>query len=359
MTDPGRYCVAVCRVHAVHRYAVVRKTHPACRAHQPARAHGFSLVELLLAMALAAMLLAALGGVAGQVTGTLDQVTDRNELNRQARFAMDQMAGMVGHSRLLLLPLNDKPWSNWLEHIREETVPPTTPTDDSTKYTAVLAVTLPAYVDLDGDGFPDADDDQDGLIDEDLPNDIHHDFTAGIMLIDDDGDGAVDEGSNNHSDDESSTVNDDPVNGVDDDNDNNVDEDPASDNNGDGCPGICGVDDDGDGQVDEGAFDDDDEDGGSFDDPYDPVVFYLDNGTLMQRMPVPWDTDGISVPDGPVDGRDFVASAIAENVTRFRVERVPGTPGGLQLVDLTLELTSPETGEMVSVQSRVRVGGAL
>ena len=50
----------------------------------------------------------------------------------------------------------------------------------------------------------------------------------------------------------SSTVNDDPVNGVDDDDDNNVDEDPASDNNGDGCPGVCGVDDDGDGQIDEG-----------------------------------------------------------------------------------------------------------
>ena len=79
----------------------------------------------------------------------------------------------------------------------------------------------------------------------------------------------------------------------------------------------------------------------------------------MQRMPVPWDTDGISVPDGPVDGRDFIASAIAENVTRFRVERVPGTLGGVQLVDLTLELTSPETGEMVSLQTRVRVGGAL
>ena len=34
------------------------------------------------------------------------------------------------------------------------------------------------------------------------PMTIHHDFTAGIMLIDDDGDGSVDEGSDNHSDDE-------------------------------------------------------------------------------------------------------------------------------------------------------------
>ncbi|MGB5259733.1 MAG: prepilin-type N-terminal cleavage/methylation domain-containing protein [Gammaproteobacteria bacterium] len=327
--------------------------------HREIRQHGFTLVELLLALMLATILFTAIGGVAGKVVNTRDHVTERNELNRQARFAMDQMVRMVSHSRLLLLPMNDKPWSNWLENVREETVPPTTPTDDSTKYTAVLAVTLPAYVDLDGDGFPDADDDRDGRIDEDLPNDIHHDFTAGIMFIDDDGDGSVDEGSNNHSDDESSTVNDDPINGVDDDADNNVDEDPASDNNGDGCPGVCGVDDDGDGLIDEGAFDDDDEDGGSFDDPYDPVVFYLNGGDLMQRMPVPWNTDGISVPDGPVDGRDFIASSIAGNVTRFRVERVEGTPGDVQLVDLTLELTSPDSGEAVSVQTRVRVGGAL
>lgn len=320
---------------------------------------GFTLIELLVALAIAAVLIAGLGGVMGQVASTQDAVQDKNELTRQARFAMYQMVQTVSNSRRLLLPLNDKPWSNWPEHIREQTVPPSSPIGDSTLATAVLAVTLPLYVDLDGDGFPDADDDRDGQIDEDLPNDIHHDFTAGIMLIDDDGDGSVDEGSDNHSDDESSTVNDDPVNGVDDDDDNNIDEDPASDNNGDGCPGVCGVDDDGDGQIDEGAFDDDDEDGGSFDDPYDPVVFYLDNGTLMQRMPVPWNEDGINTPDGPIDGRDFVASPIAENVTRFRVERVPGALGGVQLVDLILELSSPDTGEMVSLQTLVRVGGAL
>ena len=39
--------------------------------------------------------------------------------------------------------------------------------------------------------------------------------------------------------------------------------------------------------------------------------------------------------------------------------RVPGTLDGIQLVDLTLELTSPDSGEMVSLNTRVRVGGAL
>ena len=176
------------------------------------------------------------------------------------------------------------------------------------------------------------------------------------MLIDDDGDGQVDEG-NGYSDDESTTSNDDPLNGVDDDNDGNVDEDPASDSNGDGCPGICGVDDDGDGTIDDGSTDDDDEDGGTFDDPYDPVVFFLDGASLVERMPVPWNEDGISAPDGPVDGRDFIESVIAENVTLFRVERVAESTSP-QLLDLRLELTGP-SGQVFSMDARVRLGGSL
>ena len=273
---------------------------------------------------------------------------------------MQRMTQAVSHSRRLLLPLADKASSNWPEHIREETVPPSAPVGSSTKATAVLAVTLPAYVDLDLDGVPDADDDGDGRIDEDLPNDTMHDFYPGIPFIDDDGDGAVDENPSSWwDDDEGSASNEDAVDGLDNDNDNNIDEDSASDMNGDGCPGVCGVDDDGDGQIDEGTSDDDDEDGDGFDDPYDPVVFYLDTGTLMERMPAPWNTDGISVPDGPVDGRDFISSAIADNVSRFRVERVPLDGDRAQLMDLKLELTRPDTGETVSVHTRVRVGGAL
>lgn len=320
---------------------------------------GYTLVELLMAAALASLLMLGLSGVASQAIQTHDMVREKNRLTDQARFAMEQMVRVVSHSRLLLLPLADNPSSNWRENVREETVPPSPPEGSSIEATAVLAVTLPLYFDLDGDGVPDADDDGDGLIDEDLPNDNHHDFQSGIMLIDDDGDGSIDEGSGWAEDDEDGLNNEDPLDGVDNDGDGSIDEDAPSDNNGDGCPGVCGVDDDGDGNVDEGSSDDDDEDGNGFDDPYDPVVFYLDNGALMQRVPVPWNEDGIDTPDGPVDGRDFVASAIAENVTRFRVERVAGVSGGSQLIDLTLELTSPVSGEMVSLHTRVRVGGAL
>lgn len=318
------------------------------------RSSGFSLVELLVAVMLATVLMAGLGGVAGLATSTQDTVHDRNELTRQARFAMEQMVRTVSHSGQILLPLVDKPASNWLENVREETVPASPPEGSSSKATAVLAVTLPHYFDLDGDGFADADDDRDGRIDEDFTPNKFNNQAAGIYLIDDDGDGQVDEGTV-ADDDESSTVNDDPINGIDDDSDDNVDEDPPPDMNADGCSGVCGVDDDADGQVDEAATDDDDEDGQSDEDWLNAVVFYLDNGTLMMRTPVPWDESG----DSKINGRDFIVEPIAENISRFRVERLPPKGKRPLLIDLTLELTSPLSGESVSLHNRVRVGGAL
>ena len=321
---------------------------------------GFTYIEMMLSVAIMGVVMLALMGVVNTATEAGEEVRTSNDLTRQARFAMARMIRFAGHSRHLMLPLRDKPATNWPENIREQTIPPSAPIGDSTFATAVLAVTLPAFVDLDQDGFPDADDDEDGLIDEDLPNDNTHDFFPGIMGIDDDGDGRVDEVPANWWDDDeyNGVYNEDPLNGIDDDGDNNIDEDTASDANGDGCPGTCGVDDDGDGDIDEGSADDDDEDGVTFDDPYDPVVYYLNGDSLIERMPARWNTDGISTPDGPVDGRDFEESVIAENVTRLRFERLDdGT--ALELVDIVLELTDPTSGETVSLQTRVRIGGAL
>jgi len=319
---------------------------------------GFTLVELLLAMALAAILIAGLSGVTGQVLATHDQVTDRNELNRQARFAMEQMVRMVSHSPRLLLPLADNPATNWPEHIREQTVPASPPPGDSTLATAVLAVTLDRSVDLDGDGTPDADNDGDGRFDEDLNPDNTNDNAPGIVLIDDDGDGQVDESASIKpldDNDEDDSSNEETMDGTDNDGDGSIDEDLKADSNFDGCPGSCSVDDDADGLLDEGHQHDDDEDGLIQEDWFDPVVFYLAGSSLLQRTPVPWDESG----GGIVSGLDFITSVIAENVTRFRVERLPAMAGGVQLVDLTLELTSPDSGERVSLQTRVRVGGAL
>ncbi len=317
---------------------------------------GLTFVEILMVLVIGSMLILAIGKVVGQALDTNDEIRERNELSQQARFAMERMVRAVSNTHRLLLPLADNPNTNWPENIREETVPPSPPIGDSTKATAVLAVTLPLYSDLDGDGVPDADDDADNQIDEDMPNNMSYSQAPGIYLIDDDGDGQIDEGGAPGDDDENNSVTgEDPMNGFDDDGDGNVDEDANKDMNADGCAGICDIDDDGDGQLDEGNTDDDDEDGVSDEDWYNPVVFYLNGDALIERMPVPWDESG----DSNVTGRDYVASAIADNVTHFRVERIPLSDVRAQLVDLTLELTSPVSGESVTLQTQVRVGGTL
>ena len=270
---------------------------------------------------------------------------------------MDQMVRAVANSRRLLLPLADNSNTDWSEHIREQTVPVSPPIGSSTLATAVLAVTLSEAIDLDADGIPDADNDGDGRIDEDLSDDQTADNAPGIVLIDDDGDGEVDETSSTiQDDDEDGVQNEDWLNGIDDDGDGTVDEDSSADMNNDGDQGIDGVDDDADGAVDEGSGSaNDDEDSQSNEDHYDAVVFYLENGSLMQRIPVPWDESGDSV----VNGLDYVTEPLAENVTLFRVERLTSGAGLAKLVDLIIELSHPLTSETIRLQTRVRVGGAL
>ena len=318
---------------------------------------GFALLELLVAIIIAALLIAGLGGITGQALDTYAMVDDKNQLTREARYAMEQMVRAVSHSRRLILPLPDKTVTPFIENIREQTVPASTPPAGSSFATAVLAVTLPDYYDLDSNGIPDADNDGDGRIDEDPPADISFDNKPGLAGIDDDGNGVADYAFSPLADDDESNdlaQNEDPVNGSDDDGDGITDEDPGADNNGDGCAGLCGVDDDGDGSVDEGAAADDDEDGISDEDWIDVLVFYLNGSTLVQRTPVPWDISG----GGLVSGLDVIVEPIAENVTRLRIERV-AQAGRSQRVDITLELTSPVSGESISLHTRVRVGGAL
>ncbi len=309
---------------------------------------------MVITVAVAALIVLGLSGVVGQALQSQESVSETNKMMRAARFAMQRMISSVGHSRKLLLPQRDKPASNWPENIREQTVPPSAPIGDSTLATAVLAVTLPANIDLDSNGIADADNDGDGLLDEDLPGDSHNDSAAGLYLIDDGGNGTVDEGQDGDDDETNAVDSEDPFDGVDNDADNNFDEDPAADMNGDGCPGVCGVDDDADGSIDEGNVDDDDEDGNIDEDWYDPLVFYLDSGVLKMRQPVPWDETG----SNGIDGRDYIVADIATNVTRFRVDPLDNV-SGFEIIDLTLELTSPSTGEIVSLQSQVRLGGAL
>ena len=318
---------------------------------------GISYVETLITVVIVAILVSGLMGIVGTATDINEKVSSENEIIQQTHYAMERMVSATRRTRRLLLPLVDKPASNWPEHIREQTIPPSPPIGDSVFATAVLAVTLPADIDLDNDGFADADDDRDGQIDEDLPDDINNDFAPGIAYIDDDGDGLIDEdGFFEWNDDETSTsFNEDPIDGVDNDGDGNIDEDPGADNNADFCSGVCGVDDDSDGSIDEAAAADDDEDGQANEDWYNALVFYLSGNELKERTPVPWDETGV----GGVTGLDFIESTIAEHVTHFRVERIPSPTNSTQVVDLLLELTHPITGESFSVQTQVRIGSGL
>ena len=328
------------------------------RSVYAASSRGYTLVSLLVALALSAIVLTALGSVVGETLRVHEQVQTKNALMHQARFAMEQMVHAISRSPLLLLPLEDSSNTSWPDNIREETVPPSPPPQDSSLATAVLAVTIEPTRDIDGNGIPDADNDADGRIDEDLPEDVTNDAAPGIYLIDDMGDGTVDTLISccyMDDDEDAGIADEDAINGVDDDGDGLVDEDPGNDMNADGCPGTCGIDEDSDGLIDEGNSADDDEDGQLDEDWYDPVVFYLDGDTLIQRTPVPWDESN----NGFINGRDFIERPIAENVTRFRVERMVKTGNRSLLVDLSLDLTSPATGETVSLNTRVRVGSEL
>jgi len=321
---------------------------------------GFTIVELLIALVIATMLLTAMTGLIDGVFETRDDTVVRSTATRDTRFAMRRMVTAVLGTERLLLPLADNPNTNWREHVREETMPASTPEGDSTLATAVLAVTLDPSLDIDADGWADANNDKDYLdlnnnasrdageperVDEDHDNDIHGDGQAGIIGVDDDGDGQADESSGN-DDDEDGSVNEDGSANGDEDNDGAIDEDPTQDANDDGAPGVLGFDDDYDGTIDEGSSDDDDEDGLRSEDWFDAVVFFLSGSTLMERQPNL----------NPADGTDYTEYPIADNVTHFRVERIPDTGKRSVLVDITLEITLPDF-EPVSLNARVRVGG--
>jgi prepilin-type N-terminal cleavage/methylation domain-containing protein len=308
------------------------------------RAAGFTLTEVLVTVVIFALILLGFAGVLEQALSAEAATRERNDLTRQARFALDRMTAAVSATNRLLLPLAENPGTAWSEAVRDP---------------GVLAVTLDPTLDRNGDGWADANNDKDFLdlnqnavrdpgeperIDEDLPDDMSKDNAPGIIGIDDDGDGNVDELGFIEDDDEDGLKDEDTVNGDDDDGDGSVDEDGRHDMNFDGEPGVALVDDDLDGSVDEGHHHDDDEDGAVDEDWLDLVVFYLDGATLLERLP---DLN-------PAGGSNFTERVIAENVVTFRVERIPKGAGRALLVDITLGLS----GETVKVQlhTRVRVG---
>ena len=334
------------------------------------RQRGLTILEILVSVAIGAVLILSLSGVTGQALDANDQSRSKMQLLQDGQFAMDRMLTAVSGSSTLLLPLADNPGTAWREHVREQTVPASAPEPFSVLATAVLAVVLPASQDIDEDGWSDANSDKDFLdingnssrdpgeperIDEDLFHDATNDGAPGIVGIDDNGNGFVDDSfSGVHDNDEDYSAHEDFFDGIDNDGDGSVDEDANHDNNDDGEPGIAGVDDDLDGSIDEGHKDDDDEDGVNNEDSLEPVVYFLQGSNLIERRPMPYDVND----DKTIDGLDYLESVVAEGVTRFRIERIPAPPGGRVTVDVTLELAAQGT-DPVRLHSIVRIGGRL
>lgn len=311
-----------------------------------AKQQGYSLVEMTLALLISAILIWGMDGILNTALQANRYGQDQNETLQQARFAMQQMVVAVTKTQRLMIPLGENPSTAWSESVRD-----------------VLAVTLDPTMDRDKDGWADANNDKDYLdinnngsrdvgeperIDEDMDSDMTFDNAAGIVGIDDNGDGIVDNSISTTDNDEDQQDAEDKLNGIDDDNDGTIDEDFSSNMNDDGKAGIQGVDDDLDGSIDEGSPPDDDEDGSLSEDWLDPVVFFLNDTTLMQRIP------NIN----PVDGTDYAEYPIAENVTQFRVERILGNDGQTVLVDITLTI-SPVDIEPVTLKTRIGVASGL
>ena len=306
---------------------------------------GLSLIELLIAVTLAGFLIAGMQGLVGLALNAENSTRARNDSLQQGRFAMQMMVKSVRMTRRLMIPLGENPNTGYSESDRD-----------------VLAVTLDPTLDRNTDGWADANNDKDYLdinnngsrdageperIDEDSSHDMTNNGVSGIINIDDDGDGVIDE-SNQNDDDEDGNINEDEADDVDEDGDGARDEDFSFDHSNDNAPGLLGVDDDYDGTVDEGHNDDDDEDGLRSEDWLDPVVYFLNGTTLIQRIP------NIN----PTDGTDYQENPIAENVSLFQVIRIPQGNGRAVLVELTLEITATD-GETASFNTKVGEGSGL
>lgn len=323
--------------------------------HTSRTAAGYSLVELLAAMAIGAVLVAGLDGVLSSALGARAATQARAERLRNLGEAMATIESAV-HAGRLILPLGDNPATTYDENIREQTDPLTMFSGGTLAQTAALAVSLDPGVDRDRDGVPDADNDGDGRIDEDWPADASGDGKAGVANIDDDGLGLFDVPLlHSQDDDESGTSlapenDEDPLDGIDNDGDGSIDEDTPADMNGDGAPGVAGIDDDGDGTIDEGAAADDDEDGTSDEDWLDIVAFYLSADTLYMRIPVPWDTDG----SGTVTGADAETRVLVSGITRFRVERIASADARYDTVRVTLVAGDAAENDHIELDTVVR-----
>lgn len=238
------------------------------------RQRGIALAELLVAAVIAAVVMSALAAVLGSVRQADSLFSERALLQRDARLALERIATMVETSRRLMVPLEVTSASR-----------------------DVLAVSLPPALDRNGDGFADADNDRNGIVDDDLPADESNDAAAGIVGIDDNGDGTADNGAGLTDNDENGSL---------------------------GTPPNAPK---------TGA------------DWIDPVVYRVSGGQLLERLPNL----------NPTSGADYTERPIADNVSAFVVTRIPTGNRRSREVLVQLSLTGPG-GETGTWTRRLSVG---
>lgn len=221
--------------------------------------HGMTLVELVIAIAIMAIITAAAAGVLSSALQAEAHGMSKSQLHTEGLLAMERMTNAIRITSYVMVPNAH------------------TPSRD------VLVVA--GLINDDGDSY--FDDPLFPRIDEDPGRELVKDLTAGVIGVDDDGDGVTDLAGVN-DDDEDGLVDEDPLNGIDDDGDGNIDEDPGADLTGDFKAGIAGMDDDGDGTVDNGlTMNDDDEDGAFDEDPVDAVIYAYNAATTTLTESVP------------------------------------------------------------------------
>ncbi len=232
---------------------------------------GFTLVEILVVVAISGLLMLSLGNVIGNVSNTQQVVEQKTELEREAAFAMRRIVRVVSRASWMTMK------KNTLTKIHYD-------------------FRLDPERDMDKNGFADADDDEDGQVDEDGLGDM----------------------------------------------------------NGDGASGVLGVDDDGDGSVDEGNKDDDDEDGVVDEDK--PEKLHLDwkNGIFKQDEKLSFDISG----NGTVGNEDKLVTIISERITSFTVT-TPTQTGRYAIVQVGLVLTADDGVTTTSLNTSIRLGGRL
>lgn len=116
---------------------------------------GFTLVELLIAIALMALIVGALDQVAARVLSSHTAVQASQDLVPPARYALERMVAFMQASDKILTPSTIDPTEALTVSERL-----------SDQYSNATPPTLPNY-NAAGDGLPDADTDADGLVDED------------------------------------------------------------------------------------------------------------------------------------------------------------------------------------------------